>query len=916
MKNNVLLLFCLLFTHFTYSQTLIPDPNFEQALLNQGIDSDGVLNGQVPTSDINTLSFLDVSSQGINDLTGIEDFEDLFFLDCSDNNLTSIDLSNLGLLMGLDCFDNNLTALDLSANNSLETIYCQNNQLTNLTLGTNFGFEDLVLNCSNNLLTSLDLSTYLIVYEINCSFNMLTTLDLSNNIDTDTVIVNDNNLSSLILNNSPFANQNISNANFNTTNNPDLCCIEVENVAWSTANWTNIDPQTRFTLDCTMTQIPDNNFEQSLITQGIDSDGTINGKVLTSDISSLSFLDVSNESISDLTGIEDFTSLFVLDCSDNNLTTLDISSLGGLEVLDCSYNNILSLDLTSLNSLENIDCNDNQLTNLTLGTNFGSSDLKLNCSNNLLASLDLSTYLILESIDCSFNMLTTLDLSSNIDTFLVLANNNDLSSLILNNSPFANQNISTANFDITSNPNLFCVEVEDVAWSNTNWTNKDPQTSFSTDCSSFAYNCLTLEDANGFVGVQSNFEVVLDNTDIIKGFQFDITFPADFIFNPVDITNIGIPASFNISCANVGGNTYRVIGFSLSTDTIPVGNVAILSFPTLVGATVTPGTYTIPITNVTLSDVSNTDVTTSCPLDGSITVINSPPGDANGDQMVNVLDILSTVDYIFGNPPTVFYYDLVDLNADDTINILDVLAIQDIILGSRPNIENTSSLLGGNNYLTLNNGAFASNTSQTLSIDLYNDNIVKGAQFDFVLPTGFTFNPTSIGMTPRLNGFTVTAQEIAPQTYRVLIFSLTNALVSAGTGNILDLPIFIESSTVNTTYPIAFTGVVISDENNVDVSTTPPTVGEIIIDDTLSSDDIDSLTEIISIYPIPTRDILTVNSRLSSQYEIIDINGRLIKNGQIEIGKTEINLSWLQNGMYFVKINNKDSTLVKEIIKN
>lgn len=915
MKNNVLLLFCLLFTHFTNSQTLIPDPNFEQALLNQGIDSDGILNGQVPTSDINTLSFLDVSSQGINDLTGIEDFEDLYILNCSDNNLTSIDLSNLGLLMGLDCFDNNLTALDLSGNNSLENINCQNNQLTSLTLGTNFGFEDLVLNCSNNLLTSLDLSSYLIIYEINCSFNMLTTLDLSNNIDTYTVITNNNNLSSLILNNSPFANQNISNANFNTTNNPDLCCIEVENVAWSTANWTNIDPQTRFTLDCTMTQIPDNNFEQSLITQGIDSDGTINGKVLTSDISSLSFLDVSNENISDLTGIEDFTGLIGLDCSNNSITNLSLNS-PFINSLNCSFNNINTLDLSILFELEFINCSNNLLTSLILTpTSDGFfSDINLNCSHNLLTSLDFSGLYLLEALDCSYNQINDLNLSLASLTQLYV-NNNNLTSLDLNDGN-PNFLISGSDFNTTSNPNLFCIDVFDPTWSNTNWTNIDPQTSFSTDCSSYAYNCLTLEDANGFVGVQSNFEVVLDNTDIIKGFQFDITFPTDFIFNPVDITNIGIPSSFNISCANVGGNTYRVIGFSLSTDTIPVGNVAILSFPTLVGATVTPGTYTIPITNVTLSDVSNTDVATSCPLDGSVTVINSPLGDANGDQVVNVLDILSAVDYIFGNPPTVFYYDLVDLNADDTINILDVLAIQDIILGSRPNIENTSSLMGGDNYLTLNNGAFPSNTSQTLFIDLYNDNIVKGAQFDFVLPTGFTFNPANIGMTSRLDGFTVTAQEIAPQTYRVLIFSLTNALVSSGTGNILDLPIFIESSTVNTTYPIGFTDVVISDENNIDVSTTPPTVGEIIIDDTLSSEDITSLAEVISIYPVPTRDILTVNSKLSSQYEIIDINGRLIKNGQIENGKTEINLSWLQNGMYFIKVNNKNSTLVKEIIKN
>ena len=35
-----------------------------------------------------------------------------------------------------------------------------------------------------------------------------------------------------------------------------------------------------------------------------------------------------------------------------------------------------------------------------------------------------------------------------------------------------------------NNPNLTCIEVDDVAWSNANWTDIDPQTSFSTDCNS------------------------------------------------------------------------------------------------------------------------------------------------------------------------------------------------------------------------------------------------------------------------------------------------------------------------------------------------------------------------------------------------------------------------------------------------
>jgi len=91
------------------------------------------------------------------------------------------------------------------------------------------------------------------------------------------------------------------------------------------------------------TSIPDQGFEQALIDLGIDSDQTLNGQVLTSDVASVTSLDLSlnNNNIQDPTlihnidGIEDFVSLEVLDISNlyniNNGGTLDLSSFTNLE---------------------------------------------------------------------------------------------------------------------------------------------------------------------------------------------------------------------------------------------------------------------------------------------------------------------------------------------------------------------------------------------------------------------------------------------------------------------------------------------------------------------------------------------------------------------------------------------------------
>jgi hypothetical protein len=64
MKKLLLILLCLPMIGFG-QQTYVPDDNFEQELINLGYDS--VLDDSVLTSNINTVTFLDISSQLISE---------------------------------------------------------------------------------------------------------------------------------------------------------------------------------------------------------------------------------------------------------------------------------------------------------------------------------------------------------------------------------------------------------------------------------------------------------------------------------------------------------------------------------------------------------------------------------------------------------------------------------------------------------------------------------------------------------------------------------------------------------------------------------------------------------------------------------------------------------------------------------
>ncbi len=110
--------------------TYIPDPVFERFLISQNIDSDGEINGQVLTSDIENITELIILGHhgwgDITDLSGIEGFVALEKLKITFTHINILNLSQNRELRELNCGSNQLTTLDLSSNTKLELLFCGN----------------------------------------------------------------------------------------------------------------------------------------------------------------------------------------------------------------------------------------------------------------------------------------------------------------------------------------------------------------------------------------------------------------------------------------------------------------------------------------------------------------------------------------------------------------------------------------------------------------------------------------------------------------------------------------------------------------------------------------------------------------------------------------------------------------------
>ncbi len=129
-----------------------------------------------------SITILYAPGRDIDDVTGIERLINLRYLDLSDNNLSSIDLSNTNLSY-LSLAGNNITSIDLSNLTNLEELYLSNNNLSEIDLGNLIYLEELRL--SNNNISEINLSNLTNLEDLRLSNNNLSSLDLSNNLNIE-----------------------------------------------------------------------------------------------------------------------------------------------------------------------------------------------------------------------------------------------------------------------------------------------------------------------------------------------------------------------------------------------------------------------------------------------------------------------------------------------------------------------------------------------------------------------------------------------------------------------------------------------------------------------------------------------------------------------------------------------------------
>ena len=422
-------------------------PNYEfRQYLKANIDKNG--DGHLNDTELNIWD-LDVTSQHIANLKGIEYFTNLRRLYCNDNKLKTLDLSGNAELQQVYCSSNkleqlnlsgnsqmrivecndneNLTTLDVSSNPYLKILRCSNNNLSELNLSNNPDLE--ILNCNNNKLSELDLSNNKNLKELYCANNLLKKLDVSNRPSLEKAICNDNQLVRLDINNNGrmealyASNNQLTSLNLTGTY---ITYKKIENNVYTV-------PANKCVRIIYLDDLP-GGFDKTNVRSSIDG-GEIKGNTIEVDLYSnqvtyyyycgngdtiffkilLDWVgeetDVAiNENYFPDANFRDYVSKLdgridgrrdgALDKKESALTEVNISNLTIKDLEGIKY----------FTELEKLDCTQNRLWDLNLSRN---TKLKqLHCENNILTQLNLENQVDLEFLDCSNNRLTCLNLPS------------------------------------------------------------------------------------------------------------------------------------------------------------------------------------------------------------------------------------------------------------------------------------------------------------------------------------------------------------------------------------------------------------------------------------------------------------------------------------------------------------------------
>jgi Leucine-rich repeat (LRR) protein len=357
-----------------------------------------VINNLQIYSNLNTL---DIHNQNLSELSNITGSFNLAKLDCSENIISSLDVTQNSLLYYLDCQANLLENLDVTENTLLTRLNSSFNQLYNIDLTQNNNLQELYLS-NNQFLSSLNLSGNSQLVKLNCAYNQITSLDLSQTTNLVELYCN-NNVMTLM--------------NFSVLDTLEI--IECQNNRLATVNLSGNNASLR-RLVCSdqfnqLSNVVIGNKPNLTYLACTNNPNLIT--LSTTGCLALEYLYLDSNPIINPLDLSYNTLLKELSIQNSNISSLDLLNNIDLKTLYLSNNALQELDIQNSDKLNDLDLSGNELNSVTMSVynNSTENSFSFNFSDNNLSASAVNY--ILETLDGYDNVsgTLTLDLTQNVE---------------------------------------------------------------------------------------------------------------------------------------------------------------------------------------------------------------------------------------------------------------------------------------------------------------------------------------------------------------------------------------------------------------------------------------------------------------------------------------------------------------------
>ena len=305
-----------------------------------------------------------------------------------------------------------------------------------------------------------------------------------------------------------------------------------------------------------------------------------------------------------------------LDISNSIISNLDLG-----DVISDVYSGYITINAPLLNINSTLDFG---RVPLSISTDKNISIANIGDSNLIINQIVYESSLLSGSLEAPLTLANGQD-TEMVVTFTPESLGQFSSSILINHNSAENQNTIQVTADVFS-PNYLYIEDKSV--------NRD----------------------NDYI-----INLGISNNDEIRAIQFDINIPDGFVFDYQNVQGLNSLNDFTISNSDLGNGNYRFVIYNLGSAIIPSGSNLLLDLPIYVDSSIPVGDYNFEISNITLSDASNSDVSSESVEVGVITVTDE------------VLDILTQqLNEINGYPNPFHSYYIINNPIPIEVEIFDV----------------------------------------------------------------------------------------------------------------------------------------------------------------------------------------------------------------------------------------------------